>query len=198
MAAFNFPPTDGEPIDGSFQYAPDGDDGIVYAWNGTTWQIVGGGSGGGGGASIEISPTPPTGAKEGDLWYNSNDGRLYVYYIQGNGQEQWVEAAPGNGFLGGEIDQSITTPVRAIASDAFDLATGPYWSCGAVDVPNPTNAVAGMTGVIRFTAAPTSWAANFKFPGGTFDEPGEFPAIVPFFVQDASTIEVGYVTQGIN
>ncbi len=53
---------------------------------------------GGGGASVTISTTPPVGPAAGDLWFNSENGTLYVYYDDGDTQ-QWV--APDNG--GGEM-----------------------------------------------------------------------------------------------
>lgn len=194
MAAFNFPDTTGAPTDGTFTYQPIAD-GIEYAWNGTTWQIVGTGAGGGGGASIGVGSTPPADAEEGDLWWNTDDGRLYVYYVQGNGQSQWVEAAPNAGFDGGVVNNSITQPVRTITTE-FDLSTGPFWTADAIDIPNPTNAVSGMTGTIRLTDAPTSWESSFKFSNGTWSEPSAYPAIVPFYVHDATTIEVGIPTPG--
>lgn len=51
-----------------------------------------------GGASVTISDTPPVGASQGNLWYESDTGRLYIYY-----DSYWVEvghpttapAAPG-------------------------------------------------------------------------------------------------------
>ena len=42
---------------------------------------------------------------------------------------------------------------RTITANAFDLATGNLWTCGAIT--NPTNGVAGQVGIIRVTAAPT-------------------------------------------
>jgi hypothetical protein len=53
---------------------------------------------GGGGASVTISPTAPGSPSAGDLWFNSENGTLYVYYDDGDSQ-QWV--APDNG--GGEM-----------------------------------------------------------------------------------------------
>ena len=86
---------------------------------------------------------------------------------------------------------------RTITASAFDLSTGNYWTVGAVVIPNPTNAVAGTAGLIRVTAAPTSWASNFKWPNGSYLAPTSFPSIVPFYVQDSSTILMGPFTQGI-
>lgn len=50
---------------------------------------------GGGGTSVSVGATAPTGPSDGDLWYNSNYGRLFVYYKDGT-SDQWVDAAPFN------------------------------------------------------------------------------------------------------
>ena len=68
----------------------------------------------------------------------------------------------------------------------FDLADGNFFSCGAIAVPNPSNAVAGTSGLIRFTATPVSFDTNFS-TAPTITA----PAIVPFYVQDATTILLG-------
>jgi len=86
---------------------------------------------------------------------------------------------------------------RTITAGAFDLATGNLRTVGAITVPNPTNAVAGQTGAIRITAGPVVWSSNFKFPGGTAPTITTFPAVIPYYVQDASTILMGYVSEGI-
>ena len=90
-----------------------------------------------------------------------------------------------------------TSTERTITASAFDLSTGNYWTVGAVAIPNPTNAVAGTAGLIRVTAAPTSWASNFKWPNGSYLAPTSFPAIIPFYVKDSTTILMGPFTQGI-
>jgi hypothetical protein len=89
------------------------------------------------------------------------------------------------------------TTERTITAGAFDLSTGNLWTCGAITVPNPTNAASGQTGAIRITAGPVVWSANFKFPGGAAPTIATFPAIIPYYVQDASTILMGNVVEGI-
>ena len=198
MAEFNFPSTSGAQGDGSFTYSPSG--GPTYRWYNPpgVWRMDdSGGGGGGGGATIEIGDQPPTTPDQGDLWWNTDDGKLYVYYAQANGQSQLVEAAPSQGFDGGQVNNSITQPTRTIESSSFDLSTGPFWLCGAIDIPNPSNAVTGMTGTIRLSDAPTSWASNFKHANGAWVEPSTFPAIVPFYVHASDVIEVGLATEGI-
>jgi hypothetical protein len=51
-----------------------------------------------GGSSVTISTTAPGAPSAGDLWFNSENGTLYVYYNDGT-TSQWV--APDNG--GGEM-----------------------------------------------------------------------------------------------
>ncbi len=54
-----------------------------------TWQAQ---SGGGGGASVTISDTAPA-ASAGDLWWESDSGRLKIYY-QDVDTTQWVDCNP--------------------------------------------------------------------------------------------------------
>jgi hypothetical protein len=85
----------------------------------------------------------------------------------------------------------------AITAGSFDMAVSNYWSAGAVAIPNPTNALAGMAGLIRVTAAPTSWGSNFDFPGGAAPTIASFPAIIPYYASGASTIMMGTPVEGI-
>jgi hypothetical protein len=95
-------------------------------------------------------------------------------------------------LAGGEMSGSVTTPEQTVTSIAFDLSAGPFWLIpGGIDVPDPINAVAGMSGLIRFTAAPTSWGSAFQFAGGTPVAPTKLPAVSPFYVQASGSIYVG-------
>lgn len=49
-----------------------------------------------GGTSVTVADTAPTfpAPTDGDLWYNSSTGRLYVYYIDGSSTQQWVDVSP--------------------------------------------------------------------------------------------------------
>ncbi len=75
---------------------------ICVAVNPNVWVATNQGGGGGGvGASVEVGTNPPTTKDVGDLWYNTNDGILYVWYVDGsqveaNGEGQWVDTRPGN------------------------------------------------------------------------------------------------------
>ena len=96
------------------------------------------------------------------------------------------------------LDGTAYGDPRTITAGAFDLSTGNFWQCGAITVPNPTNAVAGTSGLIVLTGAPTGWGANFDFPGGTPPTVTTVPAVTPFYVQDPNTILMGNVVEGIS
>ena len=42
---------------------------------------------------VPASNAPPVNPEAGNLWYNSEDGRLYIYYTDAN-SSQWVDASP--------------------------------------------------------------------------------------------------------
>ena len=79
--------------------------------------------GGGGGATIGVGSTPgsagfPVGfVTSGNLWYNTNIGRLFIYY-QDTDSAQWVDAAPFN--------VGIITAVGSL-SFANGTAISPSW-----------------------------------------------------------------------
>jgi hypothetical protein len=54
-------------------------------------------------ANALTSDSAVTSPLDGDLWYNSADGRLYIYYTDAN-TSQWVDASPTT-----LVDNSITT-----------------------------------------------------------------------------------------
>jgi hypothetical protein len=77
--------------------AADGTTGQVLSTDGSgTLSWATGGGGGGGGASVTTSDTAPTSPADGDLWYDSVGGRMYVYY-QDPDTSQWVDASPQGG-----------------------------------------------------------------------------------------------------
>ena len=98
-----------------------------------------------------------------------------------------VELLKKLNLTGGNMTGSVTATERTVTAGAFDLATGNFWTCGAIAIPNPTNAVAGMSGLIRLTAAPTGWGTHFS----TAPAPTVFPSIVPFYCESPTSIRLG-------
>lgn len=61
-----------------------GDNTVIYSGNNLTVSGTGGGGGGGGGASVTVSGNPTAGYSTGSLWFDTSEGRLFVY-ASGNG-----------------------------------------------------------------------------------------------------------------
>ena len=100
------------------------EEGILYIYygpdaSGTSQWVQAAGSAGGGaaGANVTISPTAPDGAAEGDMWFNSDNGRLFIYYT-GN---VWVDASPAGQFNGGIVENALTSPEQAIGA-SWDIS----------------------------------------------------------------------------
>ena len=54
-------------------------------------------SGGGGNVAIAITNIPPTNPSEGNLWYDLDIGRTFIYYTDVDGS-QWVDTSPSGGL----------------------------------------------------------------------------------------------------
>ena len=68
--------------------------GKILKYNGSSWELADDLSGGGGGANVTVSDTIPAGTPtSGDLWWESDTGRLKVYYTDVD-SSQWVDASP--------------------------------------------------------------------------------------------------------
>ena len=79
------------------------------------------------------------------------------------------------------------TPQTIPNNGAWDLDTGNYWHFAGGTIANPTNATAGMSGLIYVTASITGWGTNFT---NTHDA-GSFPAVIPFYINADNTIRLG-------
>lgn len=64
----------------------------VNVYDGAAWTEISGGGG------VTVGTAAPTPADEGDLWWDSDTGLLYVYYDDGTSQ-QWVDAASPKVFI---------------------------------------------------------------------------------------------------
>lgn len=86
---------------------------LVYDAATSTW-IPGEGGGGG---SITVSSTAPLEPAEGDLWFDPDDGRTYVFYSDYD-NDQWVEIG-ANTANPAPVTISATAPSTATAGDLW-------------------------------------------------------------------------------
>lgn len=101
--------------------------GQVYKWTGVSWDVVRtsavgptgptgptGPAGSGGGGSFTVADTAPSTPNAGDVWFDSTDGKAYIYF-----DSYWVE------FSGSSLtppdDRSMTI---AVSDETTNLTTG--------------------------------------------------------------------------
>jgi hypothetical protein len=78
---------------------------------GSAWEAAAGG------ASISISDTAPGSPSAGDLWYESDTGKTFVYYADGS-SNQWVEIGASSAAAAGATGQVQYASSGAFASSA--------------------------------------------------------------------------------
>lgn len=84
-------------------------------------------------SGVAVTSSPPAGPKNADLWFNSEDGSLSVYY-QDIDTSQWVEIAVGSG-----IDLSNDVHITS-GTASTNTATGALIVDGGVGVGGALNA----------------------------------------------------------
>ena len=67
---------------------------------------------------LPASTTPPLNPEDGNLWYNSDDGRLYIYYNDGD-SAQWVDASPDSWDPSSYPDVSDNTAQSGTLDDRY-------------------------------------------------------------------------------
>jgi hypothetical protein len=97
--------------------------------------------------TFDVFENAPTGPDQGDVWFNSSDGRLYVYY-----DSYWVEALSNQAGPTGPTGPSggptgPTGPAGATGADStVEGPTGPQGEIGATGPTGAASTVTGPTG----------------------------------------------------
>jgi hypothetical protein len=104
--------------------------------------IISSSASGGGGASVTVSDSAPNSPSEGDLWWKSNDGNLYVYY-----DSYWVISTDVTaGLPAGVISGSAQ--ITSVITDAYisaSAASSGFGSGGGTsDFTQLTNVPSGL------------------------------------------------------
>lgn len=111
--------------------------GQVLTYNGSAW-VNSAPSGGSGGANVTISDTAPGSASAGDLWWESDTGRLKIYY-QDTDSIQWVDTNPpladtNNPAAKGYINMNANSPTWTGTAGYTVAKSGGDGTAGGGDV----------------------------------------------------------------
>jgi hypothetical protein len=107
---------------------------------GSSWGNIGGGA--------AIGDTPPANPGAGDLWWNSADGRMYVYYTDAN-SSQWVDLSAGGAgqylpLTGGDVTGNVAvtgeTSTGSLKVNNVPILAGPAFSAVASTATNTATA----------------------------------------------------------
>ena len=123
----------GTPADGMIRYNVTTN--VFEGYSNSAWGKIGGGA--------TISSGAPTGSVAGDLWYDEDDGRLFVYYNDGT-TTQWVDASP-NGVptdlvVEGTLSVSGLTTLTGVVSDPTASGVAGY----AYEIKNGATSLGGL------------------------------------------------------
>ena len=105
-----------------------GTSGEVLTSDGAGNVIWGAGGGGGGGANVTISDTAPGSPSAGDLWWESDTGRLKIRYHDTDSQ-QWVDASPPLAdatSIGGSGTVAMKASLIPDTNNAYDIGSAEY------------------------------------------------------------------------
>lgn len=139
------------------------------------------GSSAGGGTSVTVSTTPPQSPEpqDGDLWWNSEEGQLKVYYDDGN-SSQWVDAvSTQKGYAGSRGTRGYTGSIGFAGSQGVGFTgsqgagfTGSQGATGFIGSQGATGFTGsiGITGSIGFTGS--QGATGFVGSRGDTGVPG--------------------------
>ena len=99
-----------------------------------------------GGASVTVYDSPPPNPEEGDQWYNTGDGVLYIYY-----DSFWVEAGSGGqeaSLDGYATEAYVDSAIAAIpAPDLDGYATETYVDNAVANINTDDIVISNLMGV---------------------------------------------------
>lgn len=111
-------------------------------------------------AAVVVDATPPSSTSNGTLWWDTDSGRLFIWYEEPAGSDktsQWVPATPESGLTGGG-DSPI--PTLKFLNDLDNVEANKY--AGAL---------------LRYSTANLRWESSALIDSGTFA--GVFSVVAP-------------------
>jgi hypothetical protein len=130
----------------------------------------------------------------------SSDNIQNMLFVDGGEDRVGINTGTPRTFL--DVNGLVAIDQNAINAGAgnWNLNNGNFWTLGAVVVPNPTSMVAGISGLIVNTAQatwPDAGGDVFQYADNTPPNITAFPAVIPFYCTNNTTIFIGTPTVNI-
>jgi len=104
------------------------------------------------GAVVAMGPTAPVSPQDGDLWWDSSIGQMFVYYDDGDSQ-QWVSANPSG------VEAAKLLGIASITADVNGITTEQDVSGLSVTVTVPAGRRIKLEAFLRTSAVNSSGSA---------------------------------------
>ena len=133
--------------------------GLTWKWDGIKWTFTGSSSGGGGTGVGSIGDTPPANPHNGDLWFDTVGGNLYIYFDDGSSQ-QWVIVV--------HAPQGLTGPGGAPGAPGLPGAPGADGAASTVPGAPGAPGATGPAGPAGPAGPPGLVYNSYGLPGSMF------------------------------
>ena len=130
---------------------------------------------------VNVGQTAPTGAVAGKLWWNSDLGKLFVYYTDPANTSAWIETSPSASSIEASIITGYINPIYNTVNASYSFANSAYASINsnwtvtnAVYVKANTalqNTSGVLSGSLYVTGNLASGLASTSFPMETVSDP---------------------------
>jgi len=116
-----------------------------------------GGGGGGGSAPVTVSTVSPSPVVEGDLWFNSGNGNLYIRYDDPDTNTGlWITTSGGSSTSGGLssfIGSGAVTIAGTLTDPTVSIRSASLAQTGVVRLANTSEVIAGSSTTVALSPA---------------------------------------------
>jgi len=116
--------------------------------------------GGGGGASVTVSDSAPAGPSSGDLWWESDTGRLKIYYADGT-SSQWVDAIVSSTAADKNVFNQTTQEKTNIVTNAG--SGGKDYDCSSAGIHHLSNIAGDIDANLTNLALQVGYSTTVTF-----------------------------------
>lgn len=133
-------------------------DGQILIWDGGHGHWMPGDAQLGGGASVDVSETVPSTPQSGNLWLNTENGKLYIYIDDGT-SSQWIEpATTGGGGTGSTDASTLNGQASSYYLNYNNFTNTPTIPTNLADLSNVSSSAPTTGQVLKWDG--TAWAPS--------------------------------------